>query len=1278
MVAKRSLSHWRLLSTVVIGVLLSSTVMAGTVIYFDALRELALKNALSQVDDLDLDILVKAERGPTKVEEYQKVADATSGQFEARLGWLFKDVQRSAKSATFYLTMPGNEASAGEDDARAFFTFNPRLTDNITLLPGGRYPSEQPLQTSSAPLEFEAIVPVEAAELFGVGVGDRVSAVPYWRDRLPYTSVVVSGMFERNDPDSEFWHQDDTLFRSVTSGSFRTLPLYISEQMFFNILGANFTDLDASYAWHLDTDKERLNASNSTITHLHVRSMRSQLSTHLFGFRQLTTLDATLAEYDRRLFFSKIPMFVVMVLIAVVILYYVVTLSSLLVEQQRGELALLRSRGASSGQILAVFILEGATISVIAIAVAPILAATIISFMGYTPAFSGLSDGERLGVFVNRGAYMMSALGGLFSFGALLIPAVRASRIGVTRHRQESARPTGPPFYQRYYLDVMLLVVSVFLFRQLHDQGSVVATGLFGSVAVNQALLAVPALILVALAVALLRLFPLSIRYISGESPNLMHMIVGVVAALQAASVVFGGLDAVASFDTLGTGGESAAFGGNEWAARGVSLAIIAVMVAIYALTERVSNGRLRVAGLVAQVVVVGGLMLSPVNVPMLEFLAYSNSGMAITPGIVGGVLVVGVSTGTSFFVPVPLGVIFLALSAFASRAPVGFSMGMWQMARNPTHYARMSLLLILMAGLGIFAASFGGTLERSFKEQAQYATGADIRVEGLTVNNRGQSMPLVETYEAIPIVDEASPVIKAFGSDLSKLLGESYTMVGVDGETMRQIGWFRADFADRPLEQMITQLEHENPPVGIDLPDGSRGIGMRVKPDRPRESLAVSIRIKDVNDRYFTYVMGRLGGNGDWLTLERGLERGSNFRRFRPLQPEQPLTMVSLAIHDTNSRGRLRAGNIAIDKIWVRDGTNRMTVLEDFDSVSEWTVLRGARESITDSLQSISASADNPAAQFIWSEGPPLTGRGIYHGPPASPLPVLASKSFLSDTGHSVGEEFTVSISGHRTPIRIVDSFDYFPTLDTVTKRYLVGDVDAIVRYTNLEPTSAEIKPNEMWLQTASSGSGNGTDGGNSSGNGAGGGNGSERAALVAEMRDEGEPFQSRAVYDRVEELEESAVDPLVQAGWRALLFMAFGAVLILSCLGFLVHSYVSFREREMQFGLMRTVGFSMRQLITLVWLEQAIVIGAGMALGAEMGRRLGAIIMPFLSHNDRGNAGAAAVRAGNRLGDAGDYLRVHDFGVHGDNLGYDMVHTADFAAADIAAWGTLIGQIG
>ena len=96
--------------------------------------------------------------------------------------------------------------------------------------------------------------------------------------------------------------------------------------------------------------------------------------------------------------------------------------------------------------------------------------------------------------------------------------------------------------------------------------------------------------------------------------------------------------------------------------------------------------------------------------------------------------------------------------------------------------------------------------------------------------------------------------------------------------------------------------------------------------------------------------------------------------------------------------------------------------------------------------------------------------------------------------------------------------------------------------------------------------------------------------------------------------------VDPLVEAGWRALLFIAFSAVLVLSCIGFLVHAYVSYRNRQLQFALLRTVGFSIRQLITMVWLEQAVVIAAGLALGTWMGGRLGETIMPFLGHDDWG----------------------------------------------------------
>ena len=40
LILSRSLSHWKVYFTVVVGVLLSSMIMAGTVLYFDALKEI--------------------------------------------------------------------------------------------------------------------------------------------------------------------------------------------------------------------------------------------------------------------------------------------------------------------------------------------------------------------------------------------------------------------------------------------------------------------------------------------------------------------------------------------------------------------------------------------------------------------------------------------------------------------------------------------------------------------------------------------------------------------------------------------------------------------------------------------------------------------------------------------------------------------------------------------------------------------------------------------------------------------------------------------------------------------------------------------------------------------------------------------------------------------------------------------------------------------------------------------------------------------------------------
>ena len=239
LVVRRSLAHWRLLSTVVVGVVLASAVMSGTVIYYDALRELALKSTLDRLTEDEANVVVKADRGPTTVAEFAKVARAVDAEVDARVAWFLEDRVMGAKTATFFLSPVGEEAGAGQDNARAYFAFVPTLHEHIRIVSGGWGATAAPTPRGQ-PLRLEALVPAEAADLFGVGVGDSVSAVPYWNDAIPYATVTISGIFERTGPD-EFWHLDAAVLAASTSGNFRTIPFFLTREAYFDTLGASFT-----------------------------------------------------------------------------------------------------------------------------------------------------------------------------------------------------------------------------------------------------------------------------------------------------------------------------------------------------------------------------------------------------------------------------------------------------------------------------------------------------------------------------------------------------------------------------------------------------------------------------------------------------------------------------------------------------------------------------------------------------------------------------------------------------------------------------------------------------------------------------------------------------------------------------------------------------------------------------------------------------------------------------------------------------------------------------
>ena len=73
---------------------------------------------------------------------------------------------------------------------------------------------------------------------------------------------------------------------------------------------------------------------------------------------------------------------------------------------------------------------------------------------------------------------------------------------------------------------------------------------------------------------------------------------------------------------------------------------------------------------------------------------------------------------------------------------------------------------------------------------------------------------------------------------------------------------------------------------------------------------------------------------------------------------------------------------------------------------------------------------------------------------------------------------------------------------------------------------------------------------------------------------------IRASEVYDESAILAVESSDPLVAASWEGILFLSFGAVLLLTALGFIVFSYLAAQTRSLEFAILRTMGFSGRQI--------------------------------------------------------------------------------------------------
>ena len=192
-------------------------------------------------------------------------------------------------------------------------------------------------------------------------------------------------------------------------------------------------------------------------------------------------------------------------------------------------------------------------------------------------------------------------------------------------------------------------------------------------------------------------------------------------------------------------------------------------------------------------------------------------------------------------------------------------------------------------------------------------------------------------------------------------------------------MAWYREDFSDGSLPEVLGQLKGNEIPLGIQLPDRARAIQLLVKADRPHPTVGMGVRVRDANGRHFTYGLGLLKSS-TWRVYNAELRESRNLRF--DLLPKYPLTLVSVILGETDLQNSLAPGSILIDAVRVRLSNGEVITLDKFRDIEGWQVLREAGNSAKDRTRwsEVSARGDG-SLMFAWQGGSSFVSRGIFAG---------------------------------------------------------------------------------------------------------------------------------------------------------------------------------------------------------------------------------------------------------------------------------------------------------
>ncbi|MFP4438032.1 MAG: FtsX-like permease family protein [Chloroflexaceae bacterium] len=432
--------------------------------------------------------------------EWERVAPADAfitGPGLERLGLPLNGLARHARTEQVRLFLPPSAGTQNQFLKNVTLGFITGLEAQMQVVAGT---APQPATDLDDPIEV--MVMRSLADEIGMNVGDQFTLVTNSGGRTVSLPLVIAGLWEPVNPLDPAWFFQPDAFRDV---------LLVPEATFTGPVADALRNEVGQVLWFARLNDAGLTAAEASPLLRRIESVRAQAAGIVPGLRLEQSPAEALDSYQSGVATLVVQLFVFSAPILALVLYFVSLVANLLVSRQRGEIALLKTRGVRDTQILGIYIVEWLIMGLLALLVGPGIGLGFARFMSRTGSFLQLtSELPTLPLTLTWENVRFGGIAVVLALVSALLPALFASRHTLVDEQQQAARTLRPPFWQRFYLDIALLLPPAYGLYQLRQGGGLQLGAAQGADPfTNPLLLIVPVLLCFGLGLFAVRIIPL-------------------------------------------------------------------------------------------------------------------------------------------------------------------------------------------------------------------------------------------------------------------------------------------------------------------------------------------------------------------------------------------------------------------------------------------------------------------------------------------------------------------------------------------------------------------------------------------------------------------------------------------------------------------------------------------------------------------------------------------------------------------------------------------------